>query len=514
MLVACSSSGSNNGGAGPNGSLGPGNGDGDGGGGASGQDPDAPTTCQVTSFASSPADFALPNVDAEDSSFSMVAGSGQLTGVDEYLSWSTVDIDGDRIPDLVVTRRSSVPSVGLSKWQVFKGDGTRFAATPTDFALPDVGVTEAQSFSNLAGSGQLVGDDDYLSWTTIDIDGDKLLDLVVTQHSATDPSIGLENWQVYKGNGSRFAAKPTNFALPDVGATDAPFTRAAGSGVLVGDEDYLSWSTIDIDGDKLLDLVVTQHSTTNPSVGLEKWQVFKGNGSRFAANATDFALPDVGATDAPFTRTAASGVLVGEEDYLSWSTIDIDGDKLLDLVVTQHSATAPSTGLAKWQVFKGNGSRFAAKATDFALPDIGATEDYPSFTDVAGNGQLVGPEDYLSWSTLDIDGDRIVDLVVTRRSKTPGVGLSKWLVFRGNGSGFAAKSTDFPLPDVGASETYPSFTSTAGNGQPISSNEDYLAWSTLELTNDGKLDLVVTSSPSSGVGLTKWLVFHGRCDGE
>ena len=49
------------------------------------------------------------------------------------------------------------------------------------------------------------------------------------------------------------------------------------------------------------------------------------------------------------------------------------------------------------------------------LPDVGATAPYRPFQYAAGGGGITS-SDTLSYSTLDIDGDRSLDLVVTSQT--------------------------------------------------------------------------------------------------
>jgi hypothetical protein len=226
-------------------------------------------------------------------------------------------------------------------WKVFKGSGSGFASTSTDFALPSLGadvqldVLSAKPLASASGA-----------YVTIDIDGDKWLDLVNTQGPAGSP-IGSTSWKVFKGSASGFAATAIDFALPSIGAESGygQFFALSDNDLQVNasDTDTLAYKVFDLDGDGALDLVILQHDF-DPTVGVSAWKIFKGSATGFAATSTDFALPSY-----------AGGITAGartEADVLNFSTVDIDGDKLLDLVVTSYTDD-PTVGNTVWKVFKG-----------------------------------------------------------------------------------------------------------------------------------------------------------------
>jgi hypothetical protein len=150
-----------------------------------------------TAFAAG-SDFALPAVggDATNKAFASIAGSGNLPG-GGYHSWGTLDLDGDRRPDLVRTLDVGDDAVGNARWLVYPNAGAGFGAEAA-FALPDVGGDATHhAFANIAGSGNLPAGG-YHTWATLDLDGDGLLDLVRTL-VVGDPTVGNARWLVYSG---------------------------------------------------------------------------------------------------------------------------------------------------------------------------------------------------------------------------------------------------------------------------------------------------------------------------
>ncbi|MGH7280029.1 MAG: hypothetical protein ACRELY_00775 [Polyangiaceae bacterium] len=76
-----------------------------------------------SAFASSSADFPLPNVGATGTfrPFDLMAQESSSISDTDFVSYALMDIDGDARIDLVVTERQSDMSVGQSVWKVYNG---------------------------------------------------------------------------------------------------------------------------------------------------------------------------------------------------------------------------------------------------------------------------------------------------------------------------------------------------------------------------------------------------------
>jgi hypothetical protein len=102
-------------------------------------------------------------------------------------------------------------------------------------------------------------------------------------------------------------------------------------------------------------------------------------------------------------------------------------------------------------------------------------------------------------------GDGKLDLVLTQSCSDGSVGTTHWLVYAGSGSGFAATGASFALPSTGgplpAIDGTQSPCSQGGTGYVQS-------WATVDMTGDGKPDLVVTlSCTDTTVGTSHWLLY-------
>jgi hypothetical protein len=172
--------------------------------------------------------------------------------------------------------------------------------------------------------------------------------------------------------------------------------------------------------------------------------------------------------------------------------MDLTGDSRPDLVVTSSSGQQfGEPGGRHWLVFENTGAGFAAEPILWGTPD-GGSSDY-GFNQVAGGQYDSG---FNFYATLDLTGDGKPDLVVTALSGSQfgQLGNRHWQVYENTGSGFAAEPIHWGTPDGGSSHY--GFEQVAG-GQWDSGFNFY---TTLDLTGDGRPDLVVTALSGSQFG--------------
>jgi hypothetical protein len=372
--------------------------------------------------------------------------------------WLTIDIDGDHRPDLVWTRldtSSKVWGAGTSPyWRVFRNNGSGFASTDTQWAVP-MGGDPNDGFYFVSSD----------AWGLFDINGDGRPDLVWTRLDSSSKVWGSGAspfWRVFLNTGSGFAATDVQWPVPQGGDTNDGFYAPGTS----------TWLTYDLDGDHLPDLVWTRLDTSSKVWGFGSapyWQVFKNTGSAFASDATHWSVPQGGDTNDGFYAPATS----------EWSLPDLDGDGRPDLVWSRLDSSSKVWGFgasAYWQVFKNTGSGFEATATQWAVPSGGDTND--GFYAPGG----------ATWETLDIDGDHRPDLIWTRldsSSKVWGFGSAPyWQVYRNVGTGFAAQAQNWSVP--GGGDPNDGFYALSGSG-----------WGFLDLNGDGRSDLVWTRLDAS-----------------
>ncbi|MCB9743681.1 MAG: putative metal-binding motif-containing protein, partial [Alphaproteobacteria bacterium] len=168
------------------------------------------STCLNPGFASAATSWALPGGYGTDHLTGM-SNSGYCSSGYDIPSYTTMDLTGDGLADLVVTYHCGDGSLGDTTWAVHENTGGRFAAAATSWALP--GGYGADHFTQTANSGYCSSGYDIPSYTTMDLTGDGLPDLVVTYHCG-DGSLGDTTWAVHENTGTRFAANPISWSLP------------------------------------------------------------------------------------------------------------------------------------------------------------------------------------------------------------------------------------------------------------------------------------------------------------
>jgi FG-GAP repeat protein len=155
-------------------------------------------------FDPAPIEWATPNggypAGGTLTGFYQVAGGDYDPG-EQY--WSTVDLTGDRKPDLVISAQDGdqFTGDGVRFWNVYSNDGNGFAAEQLGWTTPDGGFPNG---GTLTGFYQLAGGDydpGEQYWSTFDITGDGRPDLVVTaQAGAEFGAPGDRSWMVYPGS--------------------------------------------------------------------------------------------------------------------------------------------------------------------------------------------------------------------------------------------------------------------------------------------------------------------------
>ena len=152
------------------GTGGDGGGTGGVGGGTGGVGGGGSTQTPGTHFAATAREWSLPPGSPDPDGFFTFS----------YHDWTTMDLDGDGKPDLVVYTGASESN---PHWLLYANTGSGFAATALEWDLP-ADSPDPDGFFTVA----------YHDWTTMDLDGDGRPDLVVNAGaSETD-----RRWLLYK----------------------------------------------------------------------------------------------------------------------------------------------------------------------------------------------------------------------------------------------------------------------------------------------------------------------------
>lgn len=499
---------------------------------------------QTTKFDLTPSTWPTPTggevLNNNQLGFNWVSGSsvvGQSTGSQ---TWSLVDMNGDKKPDLVVT--SAVGLNGAAQfnvatspnWQVYLNTSAGFSTTATSWPTPQGGLSLLGLNSTSSSvTGIFNGAE---AWDLVDMNGDGKPDLVITD------SIGLsgpaqfgantanQSWRVYLNTGSGFSNTPLTWITPTGGTFNAGgdtvlgfiFTKGTGTaGQGLGSQ---SWSLVDMDGDGKPDLVVTADLTNNgPAqdiIGQQgTWHVYLNTGTGFSINPTVWNTP----LDSPgiiaggntLGFNAVNGNAMGESTgSQSWSLIDMNGDGKPDLVIT---ATVGANGLSEsnpstnptWAVFLNTGSGFSTTATSWATPQGGYMTTGAAIlgfngTLNVGNTVTQGVNSQ-SWVVTDMNGDGKPDLVVPAslgntgpHTWSPGTD-DYWEVYLNTGSAFSNTSTFWFIPNGGEhNASYLGFNFTSGLASATGGDiTNSASWSLTDLDGDGFPDLVQTGAIAS-----------------
>ncbi|MCB9544300.1 MAG: VCBS repeat-containing protein [Myxococcales bacterium] len=517
---------------------------GEGGAGGEGGLP-APTT----RFAADDATWSVPTGlgTADQGVFRLEDRRGELGAK----HWTTLDLDGDGLLDLVSTGQqvagvrpgvSSTPQIyGVADaphWRVWRGTPTGFTADFIEWPVPGSLGPRGEGAAWLRGDPDGAGLD---HWQTLDLDGDGRPDLVSMATNQRGVRAGYPytpqvhghgdapHWKLWRNEGDGFAAAPVAWAVPaELGEPDVGMIRLTDDPTTPIGLDF--WTTLDLDGDGRLDVVSTANNRPGGRPGLSAtpqvhglgaspyWKIWRGGADGFAQASTRWPVPaGLGEADQGVLRLRGDG---GDPGERAWDTLDLDGDGRPDLVSTaiwqrgpQPGATATRQvhGLGSaphWQRWANEGDGFASAPTAWAVPaSLGPPQQGAAWLAQRPDG--VGLD---AWVTLDLDGDGRLDLVspaANRAGVRPGQSATPqvhghgdapfWRIWRGGDDGFAAEAGAWPVPgELGPPDQGP----YALSGDPDQATH----WVTLDVDGDGAVDLL---SPARGGRPTR---VHGHPD--
>ncbi len=421
----------------------------------------------------------------------------------ETPSFSVVDLDGDGLRDIVVTEDpcDDARDIGISKWLLYKNTGSSHDSTAIDWPIPaDYGPEAIDLTASFNDCGS-----DTPAFSLLDLDGDGLQDLVVTELACDDPAdtVGVTEWLLYRNNGAGFETTADSWPIPDEYGPEAIDRLSSNNDCPAQTPSFV---TTDLDGDALPDIVVMEDACDDArDVGVSKWLLYKNNGAGFDITPVDWPVP---ATYGPEAMDQYGSPNNCAFDTPAFMTRDLNGDGLVDLAITEAPCddAGDTLGIDMWSVHLSDGSGFAVTPIDWSIPadygpealDVGA-----SANDCAGSTP--------AFSTRDADGDGLPDLLVTEApcdGQGDNIGVDHWLLYAGTGSSFALTGYDWALPtDYG-----PEALDVLASGRDCGSETP--AFQTTDLDGDGLLDLVVTEDPcdATDIGDVRWSVYRGHRD--
>jgi len=471
--------------------------------------------------------------------FNLLSASASSNSTPNNQTWSTMDIDGDGKADLIVTAQNDAS--GYDKvfsaannpyWKVYLNNGSGFSATAINWPVPLGGLYNNAGnwgFNNVYGNASANSIVNNQSWATMDLNGDNKPDLVVTAQndaSGYDKVFSPANnpyWKVYLNTGTGFSSTFTNWPVPGGGlytnAGNWGFNNTSGSASVNSIIQNQTWSTMDINGDNKPDLVV---AAENDASGYEKvfsstsnpyWIVYMNTGTGFATTPATWRVPPGGYYSSTgnwgFNATsgnAASGSTLYNQ---SWSTMDIDGDKKPDLVITaQNDASGYEKVFSPgnnpyWIVYLNNGTSFSTTASNWMIPVGGyyGSAGNWGYNTISADASSSSTPNNQTWSTMDIDGDGKADLVVSAQNDASGyekvfspTNNPYWKAYLNTGTRFSATATNWRVPVGGLYNNTGNWGYNATFGlASTNSTINNQSWSTTDIDGDKKPDLIVTA---------------------
>lgn len=412
--------------------------------------------------------------------------------------WDTLDLNGDGRVDLAITSNPATGAVfvtnSVSHWNVHLGTPTGFSGSITQWVVPS-NLLVAQGYNATRSESGL------LFWATTDVTGDGRPDLVHTMNPTSGgPYVSLagamtDGWLLRRGGANSFDQAAVTWTVPRVTNLSGGIDRVANDTV------GRRWTLAEVTGDALVDLIITADPVTD-NVWLTngtQWVVCAGTVSGYppVASCPRYTVPDNGVAGG-----FKSANVNAPASQRVWALIDMNGDGRMDLVQTLNPAVPGAStflnfGTPAWRVWfsrdTSSGSLFDIAPTLWTVPAV--TFFAPS--SAAGLNY---------WQTMDLDGDRLPELVQTADPATGrpfgfGTAAPSWRVYApARGGGFQTTTTSWTIPAGPAPD---GFRSTTGTG-----------WAVMDITGDARPDLVQFQDPATGLAFTDvsgsfWRVYPG-----
>jgi hypothetical protein len=395
-------------------------------------------------------------------------------------------------------------------------NGTQHDPTVSEWPLPSYGLD-----ANGDGMFRYVAGDPYcpgggrFRYQLVELDGDGLSDLVVTEHCDADLDTGASQWRVHLNQGAGFTAEPTMWALPSYGLDangDGMFRYVASDPYCPGGGRF-RYQLVELNGDDRPDLVVTEHCDADVETGSSQWRVHMGGDAGFAAEPTMWALPSYGLDangDGMFRYVASDPYCPGGGRF-RYQLVELNGDGKTDLVVTEHCDADMETGFSQWRVHLNEGAGFAAEPTYWTLPSYGRDANLDGMFRYVASDPYCPAGGRLRYQLADLDGDGMTDLVITEQCDADmDTGLAHWRLHPNQGSGFAAEPTYWTLPSYGRDTNLDAMFRYVAS-DPYCPGGGRLRYQLIDITADRKPDLLITKNCDADVdtGANQWLV-HGN----
>jgi hypothetical protein len=405
-----------------------------GGGGAVGEDYWEVHLNNGAGFDVQPVQWSIPGrVYNGDESFDLLRNEQDCGGRGGAAQPATdlIDLDGDDLPDFVVVDPCNEPDVGERFWRVHFNNGAGFDAAVSNWSLPGTSYGGDETFDTLEAEQVCQGGDAQPTYGTRDITGDGLPDLIVTDE-CPNGDVGESRWKIFVNTGSGFAAAPTDFTLPgsaylgDESFDDftAPLDCNAG-----GSQEP-AYDLLDVDGDAFADLVLTATCEAGSTVGEVGWRVYYNVGTGFSSTASVWDVPgSLYAGALTFDALEAPQDCANANRQPTYGARDLDGDGAPELVIVDECDVggAGNVGERYWLYYANDGTGFGTTPLQFLIPGTSfvGNESLDGFTGALNCAPGIEEPAYTSF---DLDGDGLLDLVITDTCNVASVGETQWSI--------------------------------------------------------------------------------------
>ena len=384
-----------------------------------------------TGFEANPAEWDVPGrAYAGDETLDTITGELDCNGQSETPSWTTLDIDGDGAPELIITDICDAPDIGETRWLVYANTGTGFAARSTDWLLPGNQFPGDETFDLFEAQQDCGGGDEKPTYGLFDHNGDDLPDLVITDECTTG-GVGETSWTAYNNTGTRFAANPRTLTLPGAGYDgDESFDDFFSELDCNGADTEAAYSLVDMNGDGLADLLVTDLCETGGggSVGETEWLVHPNLGTGFGDAGLSWSVPGaLYAGNETLDEPEADQNCNGAEPQPAYGLRDLDGDGRPELVVVDTCEANGDVGELWWDYYSNTGAGFAPSAERWAVPgaDYAGAETFDAFSSESDCRPGVSQPAY---DLADLDGDGSAELIILDTCTDPTTGDGGWVI--------------------------------------------------------------------------------------
>lgn len=297
--------------------------------------PDSPA------YSSTPTAFALPPLRCEMESWSLLRQN-------EKVQFQTIDVTGDGMLDLVVTRDECDDAVGSEHFDVYVGNSDGFASTPFALGLPAVRCSTPWH--------EAIGNWSNVVAQWVQLAGRSRASLVVTRDEC-DQDVGEGHWDVYDRKSEAaeadFSSTPLAYTLPTARCAQ-PFDAIAGFNAV-------EWMLTHLDDPSSPGLLVFS-DTCDTDIGSKSWDFYAGNVDGFTGNAEPIDLPTLRCGDDswyPYPHGSRN---------VQTTFMTLDGLKR-ELVVTEDNCDS-AVGTEQWDVYRLGESGFAASPDTITLPTV------------------------------------------------------------------------------------------------------------------------------------------------